>query len=243
MGNIRIIFTALIVLIPAISVAAGFNCERASSSIEKMICGNPDLSLMDESMTAAYKKAVAGASDSAPLSADQKLWLKNTRNACRDVSCLKKAYQERTAELNKWNEPADKNDRDIFGNYTITRDNYIHNPDTGRDEPARTTDCLTIKKSKGDRIYFSFILVGANGHTCSMDGEAVYKGTAYQSVPERNNPDYPKDCRINIRIKRNTILIEDMNGGCKESFCGMRAVIDGVEFGRKQKTSKECEQF
>ncbi len=166
MGKIRIILTALIFLLPAISLAAGFNCEKASSAVEKMICTNPDLSVMDESMTAAYKKAAAGASDSAPLSADHKLWLKNTRNACRDVSCMKKAYQDRIIELNRWNEPAPQNDRDIFGNYTITRDNYIHNPDTGRDEPAKSTDCLTIKKSKGDRIYFSFILIGANGHTC-----------------------------------------------------------------------------
>jgi uncharacterized protein len=224
-------------------MAAGFNCAKASSDIEKMICGNPELSRMDEGLRAAYKEASSEASDPAPLSADQNLWLKKIRNACRDASCLKRVYQERIADLNRWNEPADKNDRDISGNYTTTRDNYIHNPDTGRDEPVKTTDCLTIKKSKGDRIYFSFILVGANGHTCSMDGEAVFKGSAYQSVPERNNPDYPKDCRINIRIKRNTIQIEDMNGGCKESFCGMRAVIDGVEFSRRQKTSKECEQF
>ncbi len=239
----RIIFTAFIVLLPAISLAAGFNCEKASSAVEKMICANPELSQLDESMTAAYKKAVAGASDPAPLRIDQKMWLKNTRNECRDASCLKKAYQDRTIELNRWNEPAAPGDRDISGNYTITRDNYIHNPDTGRDEPAKSTDCLTIRKSKGDRIYFSFILVGANGHTCSMDGEAVFKGSAFQSLPEKDDPDYPKDCRINIRIKRNTILIEDLNGGCKESFCGMRAVIDGVEFGRRQKTSKECEQF
>jgi uncharacterized protein len=239
----RVVFIAFIVLIPGLSLAAGFNCEKASSAVEKIICSDSELSRMDENMTAAYKKAAASAVDPVPLSADQKLWLKNTRNACRDASCLGKAYQERIAELDKWNEPADKNDRDIFGNYTVTRNNYIHNPDTGRDEPARTTDCLTIKRSKGDRIYFSFILVGANGHTCSMDGEAVFKGSAYQSLPEKNNPDYPKDCRINIRIKRNTILIEDLNGGCKESFCGMRAVIDGVEFGRRQKTSKECEQF
>jgi uncharacterized protein len=237
----RIICMLLLILMPAVSFAAGFNCAKASSAVEKMICGNSEISRMDEDITAAYKEASAKAQDSAPLIIDQKLWLKNSRNVCKDAECLKKVYQQRITELKRWNEPA-PNDKDIFGNYSIQRDNYIHNPDTDKDEQAKTTDCLTIKKSKGNRIYFSFILVGANGHTCGMDGEAVFTGLAYQSVPDKTNPDYPKECRLKISIRRNTILLEDTNGGCRESFCGMRAGINGTEFSRRQKTLNECSQ-
>lgn len=223
-------------------MAAGFNCAKASSAIEKMICGNPELSRMDDDMATAYKAVASKASDSTPLTADQKLWLKDIRNSCKDELCLKKAYSLRIAELRRWNEPA-SNDKDIFGNYITVRDNYIYNPDTKKNEPVKTTNCLTIKKSKDGRIYFSFMIVGANGHTCSMDGEAVFNGSAYQPVADKTDPDYPKDCTLKIRIKRNTIALEDAEGGCKETFCGVRAVIDGTEFGRRQKTSNECEQF
>jgi len=228
---------------PVISFAAGFNCEKASSPVEKMICSDNELSGLDSDMAVTYKDAAKKAADSLPLNIDQKLWLKNTRNACKDAACLKKAYQKRISTLKKWNDPAASDDMDIFGNFTITRDNYLHNPDTNKDEPVKTTDCLTIKKSKGDKIHFSFILIGANGHTCGMDGEAVLKDGAYAAVADKTDPDYPKDCKLKIRIKRNTILLEDADDGCKSYFCGMRAFINGVEFLRSQKTGRECEQF
>ena len=131
----------------------------------------------------------------------------------------------------------------IYSAIITVRDNYLYNPATKKNEPVKTTDCLTIKRSKGNRIYFSLILVGANGHTCSMDGEAVFNGSLYQSVADKTDPDYPRDCTLKIRIKRNTIALEDADGGCKDTFCGVRAVIDGTEFGRRQKTLNECEQF
>jgi uncharacterized protein len=239
----RTVLVILIMMLPVSVQAAGFNCAKASSAVEKMICGDAETSRLDSDMAAAYKKASAKASDSAPLVADQKSWLKNTRNVCKDIECLKRAYRRRITELKTWNDPAPAGDRDIFGNYQVTRDNYIYNPDTGKDEPAKSTDCLTIKKARDGRIYFSFILVGANGHTCGMEGEAVFRDNAYQAITEGNDPDYPKNCKLKIRVKRNTILLEDPNNGCRELFCGVRASISGVEFGRRQQTQKECQPF
>jgi uncharacterized protein len=237
----RLISLMLIILIPGMSMASGLNCAKASSHVEKMICSSYQISRLDEDMAAEYKEALSKTSDSDPLIADQKSWLKNRRNLCKDNYCLKKEYQERITELKKWNEPAPK-DADIFGNYMIQRDNYIYNPDKEKNEPEKTTDCLTIKKSRGNRIYFSIILVGGNGHTCSMEGEAVFTGSSYRFVSGGSDIEYPKDCNLQIFIKHGTILLKDPNGGCKGSFCGMRAGIDGLKFSRKQKSSTECKQ-
>jgi uncharacterized protein len=238
----RIICLLFLSLIPTQAWAASFDCAKASTAIEKLICGNPQLSRQDEELSVAYKEAATQARDRNPLVVDQKRWLKNERGLCRDENCLKKGYQERIIELKRWNEPAPE-DKDIFGNYSFQRDNFLYNPDKRTDEPVKTEDCLTLKPSKGNSIHFSFNLVGANGHTCSMEGDAVFTGSAYQSVSDAADVDAPKNCKLQIHIKRNTIVLEDVDGACREYFCGARAVIDGVEFGRKQKVPKECKQW
>jgi uncharacterized protein len=239
----RIICLLFFMMIPTLSsAAASFDCTKASTAIEKLICGSPQISRLDEELSVAYKEAATQTRDRDPLVIDQKRWLKNERGLCRDENCLKMVYQERIIELKRWNEPAPE-EKDIFGNYSIQRDNFLYNPDKRTDEPVKTEDCLTLKPSKGNGIHFSFNLVGANGHTCSMEGEAVFTGSDYQSVPGVGDADAPKNCKLQIHIKRNTLALEDIDGACREYFCGARAVIDGTEFGRRQKVSKECKQW
>ena len=231
-----------LIVIPTQAWAASFDCAKASTVVERLICGNPQVSRQDDELSVAYKEAATQARDSAPLIVDQKRWLKNERGLCRDENCLKKVYQERIGELRRWNEPAPE-DKDIFGNYSIQRDNFILNPAKGTKDPVKTEDCLTLKPSKGSTLHFTFNLVGANGHTCSMEGEAVFTGSAYQSVPDADDPDVPNDCKLQIHIRRNTIALEDLDGACRQYFCGARARIDGVEFGRRQKVPKECKPW
>jgi uncharacterized protein len=238
----RIPCLLFLILIPTVSSAASFDCAKANTAVEKLICGNPQISRQDEELSLAYKEAATQARDKDPIVIDQKRWLKNERGLCRDENCLKKVYQERIIELKRWNEPA-LEDKDIFGNYSIQGDNFLYNPEKGTKEPVKTEDCLTLKPSKGNGIHFSFNLVGANGHTCSMKGEAVFTGSAYQSVPDTDDAGAPKDCQLQIHIKRDTVALEDVDGACREYFCGVRAVMDGVELGRKQKVSKECKPW
>lgn len=238
----RIIGLLFLMMLPTLSSAAGFDCEKASTVVEKLICGNAQLSRQDEELSVVYRRAASQARDKAPLTMDQKRWLQHQRELCRDENCLKKVYQERIEELVKWNEAA-PGDKNIFGNYAIQRDNFIVNPEKGTKDPVKTEDCLTIKPSKENTLHFSFNLVGANGHTCSMEGEAVFTGSAYQSVPDADDPDVPQDCRLQIHIRRNTIALSDPDGACREYFCGVRAGIDGVEFGRRLKVPRECKPW
>ena len=92
------------------SLAASFDCAKASTDIEKMICADPHLSQLDEHLGRLYPAAVAKHPD---LKAAQQSWLRSQRNSCRDTACLSQAYQQRIAELsapqnNNWRIFSDK---------------------------------------------------------------------------------------------------------------------------------------
>jgi len=76
-----------------------FDCAKASSQAEMMICSDPDLANLDAQLSTAYKAALSKANDQAALKHEEIEWMKKTRNACADVACLKSAYQQRLQDL------------------------------------------------------------------------------------------------------------------------------------------------
>lgn len=81
------------------SDAASFDCARARSPVEKMICSNEQLSSLDEHLGRYFQGALhVLAPARACLRADQQQWLQR-RNRCTDESCLAELYLARLAEL------------------------------------------------------------------------------------------------------------------------------------------------
>jgi uncharacterized protein YecT (DUF1311 family) len=78
-----------------------FDCTKASSSQERLICGDRELSKLDVQMAGAYAAAREKSTDADALKAEQKQWLKNTQRSCSDKVCLVDAYTSRIAELDK----------------------------------------------------------------------------------------------------------------------------------------------
>ncbi|MDD2761150.1 MAG: lysozyme inhibitor LprI family protein [Methylomonas sp.] len=78
--------------------AAGFDCGKTTTALEKTICQDPALSAWDEQLAAAYREAGRRCS-AVELKTEQQRWLKDVRNACSDAECLAIAYQQRLAEL------------------------------------------------------------------------------------------------------------------------------------------------
>ena len=89
---------SLALSLPGLACAAGFDCAKAASPVEKNICNDPGLSSQDEALSDAYKKALAEAPDQAPLRTRQRQWM-TERNACADVACLRALYAKRLGEL------------------------------------------------------------------------------------------------------------------------------------------------
>lgn len=81
------------------SAHASFDCAKASSPIEHLICSTPQAADADLRLASAYSAARAKASDPAALKADQRKWMKNERDACSDAECLVKVTEARIQKL------------------------------------------------------------------------------------------------------------------------------------------------
>lgn len=78
--------------------AAGFDCGKAQTKVEHIICDNPELSKLDDELSVAYKAAQHDEKRVDSIKQAQKQWMKE-RNACVDTACVKRAYEERISSL------------------------------------------------------------------------------------------------------------------------------------------------
>lgn len=95
----RIVIAILLIVSSALSHAASFDCAKASTRIEKAVCGDEQLSKLDSDLMAAYKAAQAISADADKLKSEQKAWLQSSRNKCEDTECIRKAYEDRINAL------------------------------------------------------------------------------------------------------------------------------------------------
>lgn len=77
-----------------------FNCVKASSYVEDVICADPEIGQMDGLLATTYKsrKDPQFGADPAILKNEQMVWVQS-RNRCNTESCVKDAYKQRIAEL------------------------------------------------------------------------------------------------------------------------------------------------
>jgi len=81
------------------AIVASFECAKASSKIERLICSTPETGDADRRLAAAYASAKSKSSDANALKADQLAWMKQQRNACNDAACLLKTTEARIQAL------------------------------------------------------------------------------------------------------------------------------------------------
>ena len=89
----------MLLLVPMAAETAGFDCGKASTKIEKLICQNTELSKLDSKMSQSYEQALIDNNGSLVLKEQQRRWLRDIRNRCSDSSCLESAYMQRIFEL------------------------------------------------------------------------------------------------------------------------------------------------
>lgn len=90
--------TALWLMLGCSVHAASFDCKKAQTSVEKLICADVDLSKLDEDMAVAYTNSANVSGGATSTRQRQKQWLKE-RNVCVDAACLKNAYLSRIETL------------------------------------------------------------------------------------------------------------------------------------------------
>jgi len=100
--------SAFALLVTQQALAAGMDCTKAASAVEKTICTNTGLYELDAQMGSAYR----GLIDAAPqakseLKTAQRAWLKTRDQCAENVDCLDRSYRERLLSLQQQkNEPA-----------------------------------------------------------------------------------------------------------------------------------------
>ncbi len=232
-------FTALLTT----AHAASFDCSKAAKPVERMICETGNLSTLDEQLSAAYKATMKAATTASTtntsdvLKSSQQRWLRSTRDACKDVQCLEKAYVSRIAFVLQWNEdvpPNSKIDGKVDGNYEFKQDMEFMNG-----THAIVQDCLSIKSTGNGQAQVSTMLTQGNGHLCNLKGKFALAGNVYSYLPGKGEDDI-QNCQIKLTVKQHQIVLSAVGDGCN-SHCGARASFaNGASFLRTDKTKQAC---
>jgi uncharacterized protein len=88
---------AVLVVCAGQAWAASFDCSKAKSDVEELVCMNPRLSKLDDALAENYKIQFAsdiGKGARADLVKSQKSWLQK-RNKCETFKCIEDAYTSR----------------------------------------------------------------------------------------------------------------------------------------------------
>jgi len=80
-------------------IIASFDCTKASSKTEKLICSSPQTADADRRLAAAYRSAASKSTDQTALRQQQREWLTKERNACDDAACLVNVTEARIQAL------------------------------------------------------------------------------------------------------------------------------------------------
>lgn len=111
--QLNIIFSGLIGMgIFLNTYAASFDCNKATTLVESLICSDDRLSQLDDSLDESYKKTISNSTQKTKLKSEQLSWMKSVRNKCKNYECLATSYEERINALTSSN-PLKKTDKNI----------------------------------------------------------------------------------------------------------------------------------
>ena len=80
-------------------ISPSFDCAKAGSAQERLVCGDNELAALDVKLHDAYLVAHANPGTKDQVLEQQRAWLKNSFRVCNDKPCLVAAYNSRLAEL------------------------------------------------------------------------------------------------------------------------------------------------
>jgi uncharacterized protein YecT (DUF1311 family) len=93
-----VLYGCLVLMLASPTQAASFDCAKAQTKVEHIICDSPEISKLDDELNAAYKAATQVKQQATAIKRAQKQWM-NERNDCVDAGCVKRAYEIRILSL------------------------------------------------------------------------------------------------------------------------------------------------
>lgn len=217
-------------MLPLATLAASFDCSKASSNVEKAICDNEQLSALDESLALAYKRALSSKNIKESVRESQRTWLQKHRGICdlyqkdRDqvTSCLKRIYDERLLILNALATPKEN----IFGTYIRTVPVcFVGKSSDKPDCNGEVDNKITILEGTTG-IDVSMELYFFNGHLCEFEGTGAWKDG--RVIVKGNETETKCTFELYSDGRRVTSRVSDEMGiGC-HYYCGARGSLDNA---------------
>jgi uncharacterized protein YecT (DUF1311 family) len=150
MKYILYLFGLLALALPAQS--ASFDCAKAATKIEKLICGDDEISKLDDALSKTYQKVLERNDDKQKATKEQRQWLKEVRNACQNVECLKTAYRVRISKLDTITEQTSFVANDNTNAVQAMPPKQPTHQKTSLCTPASRCDKVTLMYSEDDSI-------------------------------------------------------------------------------------------
>ena len=92
----------LLMVVYAAPSAALTDCSKPKTKIDWMLCSNERATVEEQRMALAFRDAMNRTEDRHKLLEEQTRWGEQVRDACNEIACLVKAYQERALELESY---------------------------------------------------------------------------------------------------------------------------------------------
>ncbi len=208
-------------------LAPSYDCGKASTETEKAICAREDLAALDRALSATYRDARARLGDAA-VKQPQRKWLAERNRCGGDSECLGRRMRERLVFLSGQLTDGGLVPANVSGKYHPTHGLPPRLPDglagteTGRKLQAllrHDSDSVTLTSVAPGRVTVEGFALGANGHTCTLDGTWVQDATSGWYRPEGVADD-----------SEGELLISSGWLEVRNAFywCGARASLDGL---------------
>ncbi len=193
--------------------APSFDCDKAGTADEKIICDQFALAWLDRQLDRAWQEAIqrAGSGGAGGLKSDQKAWLASRRGCKEDVNCLREAYLDRLRELST----TEREGPNITGAFSYKlSENY--------------TGGLSLVHHDDDTLAGSIETVsGPSFHLCNIYFEGARKiGDHYLWTGPREEAGFDgKQCQVLLQPKDGSVKIDSLN--CNY-YCGARGGFDAT---------------
>lgn len=172
--------------------AASFDCAKAATPMERLICSNDSVSQLDEDLGQAYKEALVKYADKKDmLVRQQRNWIKWIRSQCTDPSCLVTLYEARIGEIADGDNVAALNGPDK-PNFVLTKgrgtpvcDEYLKVLNSAPRDELRACKLPDLSNSKIKPVEFKPLTGKKLMAVDRLIYEQVYKADWTKAWPER----------------------------------------------------------
>jgi uncharacterized protein len=219
--RIAVIATCLFAA-PALAQNASFDCKKASTPIEKAICGSDYTAELDRALDELYRAALAKAgAQRAPTEAAQKQWLATRDARCGrakvDQNCLEGLYKARIVALARAVRAPDAKGTFISGRY-----DYRQKGESGEMFLAEMPDGATL-------VMIDTVNVGHRSpHTCTYNEQVKDRRGDVLSV---RDAEASKTCGMEIAVNGPRAVVRETPKDCFEvarHWCGAHGYMLGT---------------